>query len=109
MPDYLRTALLLEEKAAKLPRGSERRALLAMATRARRLAIGLAPTDYGNSIGSFHKQVEVWVATVGKMPDGPAKDKLRLRAERAAIQGALAGLLMIHGLGVDFRPLRRLL
>lgn len=78
MLDHLRTALLLEEKAAKLPRGSERRALLAMATRARRLAIGLAPPDYGGSIGSFHKQVE-----------------LRLRAARAAVQRALAGLLRI--------------
>jgi hypothetical protein len=66
-----------------------------MATAARRLAIGLAPTDYGDSIGSFHKQVEVWVATAGKIPDGPAKDKLRLR--RAAIQGALAGLFRVSG------------
>lgn len=88
MTDFLRTALLLEEKAAKLPRDSEQRAyLLAMATAARRLGLELASPffryEYGK--GSHQKRAHTWSRMALKMPDGSERSNLEAMAERAAI------------------------
>ena len=88
MPDFLRTALLIEEKASKLPRDSEQRAyLLAVATAARRLGLELAsPFFYFEFHQSSHKKRAcTWSRLALKMPDGPEKANLEAMAERAAI------------------------
>lgn len=88
MPDYLRTALLLEEKASRLPRGSEQRAyLLAVATAARRLGLELLfpYLEFDMGRGSHQKRSYCWARLALKMRAGPERAELECKAERAAI------------------------
>jgi hypothetical protein len=95
MPDFHRTALLLEEKAAWLPRDDPRRAhLLQSAQVFRLLGWELMTPDYEfqESIGSFRKRAYVCFTTAAKMPDGPDRWHLEQKACRAALHDALSRL-----------------
>lgn len=92
MADFLKTALLLEEKASKLPRDSYRRAeVLAFAQAARRLGLELRSVDFEleRNRPSAKKRAHTWGRLALKMPDGAEKAKLQCMAEAAAIHDIL--------------------
>lgn len=104
MKNLARTALLLEEKAAKLPRSSRRRAELLAYAQAFRLLDAerqkpeheiyrsIGPLDE-HSGGSFDKRAYDWMRMALSLPDGnPQKDELLEKAQRAAAHSGLRQL-----------------
>jgi hypothetical protein len=92
MLDFARTALLMEEKAARLSRDSHERALLLAVARAARM-IGFEQASWTfemqGRIGSHRKRAYVLLAAAAKLQDGPDRQRVECMAWRASIHAAL--------------------